>query len=110
MSKRCAAGGAESELVGVADAARQLGVTANMLYIWRHRRQGPASFRIGRRVVYRRAVLDEWVRAQELADSRSNPSLNPLNRPLKRVVGYAPRTTRGGAGQRVGVPRKHSID
>ncbi|MEU0690976.1 helix-turn-helix transcriptional regulator [Streptomyces uncialis] len=51
-------------------AATYLGLSPNTLYVWRHRRQGPSSFRMGRRVMYRITGLDEWVRAQELSDSR----------------------------------------
>lgn len=54
-------------------AAEYLGLSPNTLYVWRHRRQGPPSFRMGRRVMYRISALDEWVASQERADSRSNP-------------------------------------
>ncbi|MGW7056264.1 helix-turn-helix transcriptional regulator [Streptomyces sp. NPDC054887] len=67
-------------------AAVYLGISPNTLYVWRHRRQGPPSFQMGRRVMYRISALDEWVHRQERADSRSNPALNPLNRkPLRRT-------------------------
>ncbi|MEH0401955.1 helix-turn-helix transcriptional regulator [[Kitasatospora] papulosa] len=67
-------------------AAAYLGISPNTLYVWRHRRQGPPSFPMGRRVMYRISALDEWVDRQERADSRSNPALNPLNRkPLRRT-------------------------
>lgn len=67
-------------------AAMYLGISPNTLYVWRHRRQGPPSFRMGRRVMYRISALDEWVDRQEQADSRSNPALNPLNRkPMRRT-------------------------
>ncbi|MEU9675731.1 helix-turn-helix domain-containing protein [Streptomyces parvus] len=67
-------------------AAAYLGISPNTLYVWRHRRQGPPSFQMGRRVMYRISALDEWVDRQEKADSRSNPALNPLNRkPLRRT-------------------------
>ncbi|MBT2488542.1 helix-turn-helix domain-containing protein [Streptomyces sp. ISL-96] len=66
--------------LSVKDAAEYLGLSPHTLYVWRHRRQGPPSFRMGTRgrVMYRREVLDAWVREQEQADSRSNPSLSPL--------------------------------
>ncbi|WEO94628.1 helix-turn-helix domain-containing protein [Streptomyces sp. FXJ1.172] len=65
----------------VKDAAEYLGLSPHTLYVWRHRRQGPPSFRMGPRgrVMYRLETLDAWVREQEQADSRSNPALNPLN-------------------------------
>ncbi|RCG24099.1 DNA-binding protein [Streptomyces diacarni] len=65
-------------------AAQYLGISANTLYVWRHRRQGPPSFRMGGRVMYRISALEEWVAAQESADSRSNPSRSPFSRPPQR--------------------------
>ncbi|AZK96596.1 MULTISPECIES: helix-turn-helix transcriptional regulator [Streptomyces] len=70
----------EPAFLSLPQAATYLGLSPNTLYVWRHRRQGPPSFRMGRRVMYRITVLDEWVRAQELSDSRSNRSLDPLLR------------------------------
>ncbi|MFI1677418.1 helix-turn-helix domain-containing protein [Streptomyces sp. NPDC020607] len=65
----------------VKDAADYLGLSPHTLYVWRHRRQGPPSFRMGPRgrVMYRREALDAWIREQELADSRSNLALNPVS-------------------------------
>jgi excisionase family DNA binding protein len=65
-------------------AAEYLGISPNTLYVWRHRRQGPPSFRMGRRVMYRITALDDWVREQEQADSRSSTKINPSNHPLGR--------------------------
>ncbi|MFD5319426.1 helix-turn-helix transcriptional regulator [Streptomyces sp. NPDC127098] len=65
-------------------AAEYLGISPNTLYIWRHRRQGPPSFRMGRRVMYRISSLNKWIAEQERADSRSNRSLDPVNRRVER--------------------------
>ncbi|MET9952756.1 helix-turn-helix domain-containing protein [Streptomyces sp. NPDC006339] len=69
-----------SGFLNVKDAAEYLGISPHTLYVWRHRRQGPPSFRMGSRgrVMYRRTALDAWIDEQERADSRSNPALNPL--------------------------------
>ncbi|MFD3804405.1 helix-turn-helix transcriptional regulator [Streptomyces sp. NPDC058619] len=77
--------------LNVREAAEYLGLSPATLYVWRHRRQGPPSFRMGRsgRVMYRIETLDEWIREQEQADSRSNTSLNPVNAAPKRRAGYA---------------------
>ena len=74
---------ARTAFLTVKDAAEYLGLSPHTLYVWRHRRQGPPSFRMGPRgrVMYRLEVLDAWIREQEQADSRSNPALNPLNPP-----------------------------
>ena len=68
----------ETAFLNLPKAAEYLGISPNTLYVWRHRRQGPPSFRMGRRVMYRITALGAWVRAQEQADSRSNSALNPL--------------------------------
>ncbi|GAB2897322.1 helix-turn-helix transcriptional regulator [Streptomyces mayteni] len=65
-------------------AAEYLGISPNTLYVWRHRRQGPPSFRMGRRVMYRISSLNKWIAEQERADSRSNESLNPVSRGSER--------------------------
>ncbi|MGC9539844.1 helix-turn-helix domain-containing protein [Streptomyces sp. UG1] len=67
--------------LNVRDAAEYLGLSPHTLYVWRHRRQGPPSFRMGPggRVMYRMEVLDAWIREQEQADSRSNAVLSPLD-------------------------------
>lgn len=75
----------QTAFLNLPQAAEYLGLSPNTLYVWRHRRQGPPSFRMGRRVMYRITALDEWVRAQEQADSRTNRALNPLaHQPQRR--------------------------
>ena len=73
----------ETAFLNVQNAARYLGISVNTLYVWRHRRQGPPSFRMGSggRVMYRCELLDAWLTEQQEADARSNPVLNPLNKP-----------------------------
>ncbi|WP_432066565.1 helix-turn-helix transcriptional regulator [Streptomyces sp. C10-9-1] len=76
----------ETAFLTLPKAAEYLGLSPNTLYVWRHRRQGPPSFRMGRRVMYRISALDQWVRDQEMSDSRSNSALNPLaQKPQRRV-------------------------
>ncbi len=83
----------EAAFLTVADAATYLGISANTLYVWRHRRQGPPSFRMGPggRVMYRRDLLDAWLTEQQAADSRSNLTLSPLVQVQRR---RAPRASR----------------
>ncbi|MEO3851724.1 helix-turn-helix domain-containing protein [Streptomyces sp. B8F3] len=69
------------------EAATYLGVSPATMRTWRHRRRGPASFRMEGRIVYRRHALDVYLDACEAADSRSNPDLNPLNRPAEAQTG-----------------------
>lgn len=47
--------------------AQALGLTADTLSRWEARRQGPPCTRIGRKTYYRRAAVQEWIRAQEQA-------------------------------------------
>lgn len=77
-----ASSAARAAFLTVKDAADYLGLSPHTLYVWRHRRQGPPSFRMGPRgrVMYRREALDAWIREQEQADSRSNQALSPLAR------------------------------
>lgn len=77
----------ETAFLNLTKAAEHLGISPNTLYVWRHRRQGPPSFRMGGRVMYRISALNEWVITQEQADSRSNTALNPVSqKPTKRDV------------------------
>ncbi|WP_371628243.1 helix-turn-helix domain-containing protein [Streptomyces sp. NBC_00341] len=71
----------DASFLNVRDAAAYLGISPHTLYVWRHRRQGPPSFRMGPRgrVMYRRTALDAWIHEQECADSRSNSALSPLS-------------------------------
>ncbi|BCO57180.1 helix-turn-helix domain-containing protein [Mycobacterium intracellulare subsp. intracellulare] len=46
------------------------GVDAATLRYWRHADTGPASFKLGRRVVYRRSEVERWIAEQEAATRR----------------------------------------
>lgn len=83
---------ASAVFLTVKDAAEYLGLSPHTLYVWRHRRQGPPSFRMGPRgrVTYRREALDAWIREQEQADSRSNLALSPLSRAPQQRAAYTP--------------------
>ncbi|MDZ7710845.1 MAG: helix-turn-helix domain-containing protein [Roseovarius sp.] len=45
--------------------ARELSVTPDTLGRWEARREGPPCTRIGRKILYRRASVRDWLRAQE---------------------------------------------
>ncbi|GAA1891001.1 helix-turn-helix transcriptional regulator [Streptantibioticus ferralitis] len=81
----------QTAFLNLPKAAEYLGISPNTLYVWRHRRQGPPSFCMGRRVMYRISALNEWVRQQEQADSRSNPALDPLNTKAQPRAGHTQR-------------------
>jgi excisionase family DNA binding protein len=56
--------GHEPELLTIAEAAEVLRTPVATLRYWRHRNTGPRSFRLGRRVLYRRDDLHAWIDAQ----------------------------------------------
>ena len=49
------------------ELARQLNLTSDTLGRWEARREGPPCTRLGRKVFYRRASVQDWLRAQEQA-------------------------------------------
>jgi predicted DNA-binding transcriptional regulator AlpA len=51
------------KLVPIHQAAEQLGRPVATLYDWRYKDIGPRSAKIGGKVMYRQADLDEWVEA-----------------------------------------------
>jgi excisionase family DNA binding protein len=53
-----------SELLTIAEAAELLRAPVATLRYWRHLGTGPHSFRLGRRVVYRRDDLQSWIDAR----------------------------------------------
>ena len=55
----------QPELLTIAEAAEILRAPVATLRFWRHRNIGPRSFRLGRRVLYRRDDLYAWIGAQE---------------------------------------------
>lgn len=54
----------QPELLTVAEAADLLRAPVATLRYWRHLNIGPHSFRLGRRVLYRREDLRAWIDAQ----------------------------------------------
>ena len=54
----------EPQLLTTAEAADVLRAPVATLRYWRHLGTGPNSFRLGRRVLYRRADLRTWIDAR----------------------------------------------
>jgi predicted DNA-binding transcriptional regulator AlpA len=54
----------DTDLITVLEAAERLRTPAATLGYWRHVGIEPKSFKIGRRVVYRRDDLEAWVETQ----------------------------------------------
>lgn len=55
---------AEHQILTIHEAADIVRTPVSTLRYWRYLGTGPRSFRIGRRVVYRRADLEEWITTQ----------------------------------------------
>ncbi len=53
-----------TELLTITEAADLLRAPVATLRYWRHLGTGPRSFRLGRRVLYRRDDLQAWVEEQ----------------------------------------------
>ena len=60
--------GHESDLLTITEAADLLRAPVATLRYWRHLGTGPRSFRLGRRVLYRRDDLHNWI-AQQRAET-----------------------------------------
>jgi excisionase family DNA binding protein len=57
------------ELLTITEAAELLRTPVATLRYWRHLGTGPRSFRLGRRVLYRRDDLHAWIDAQHRQSS-----------------------------------------
>jgi hypothetical protein len=62
------------EILNTAQVSAQTGVPIGTLRYWRHAGQGPASFCLGRRVVYRKGEVERWITEQEATTRRGGAS------------------------------------
>lgn len=60
-------------LLNLEDVSALLQVPVATLRYWRQRGEGPPSFRLGKRVMYRRADVGAWVDEQAAAGRRGGP-------------------------------------
>jgi excisionase family DNA binding protein len=63
-----------TDLLTITEAAQLLRCPVATLRYWRHRGTGPASFRIGRHVLYRQSDLDDWIEKRVAADTGRRPT------------------------------------
>lgn len=59
-----------NDLDGTGAVADYTGIHEATLRYWRYENKGPASFKLGRRVMYRKADVDAWLAAQYEATAR----------------------------------------
>jgi predicted DNA-binding transcriptional regulator AlpA len=57
------------ELLTTAEVALMTRAPESTVRYWRHLGTGPRSFRLGRRVVYRRHEVERWLREHETSDA-----------------------------------------
>lgn len=55
----------EQEFLTTAEVAAWLRMPESSVRWWRHSGKGPASFSVGKRVLYRRTVVEAWIAEQE---------------------------------------------
>ena len=56
------------DLLTISEAAALLRAPVATLRYWRHLGTGPRSFRLGRRVLYRRDDIEAWIQSQHDQD------------------------------------------
>lgn len=57
------------QLLTAQDLAIYLEVPVATVYVWRHRRQGPPGFKVGRHLRYRVRDVEQWIN-QRLEENR----------------------------------------
>lgn len=60
---------AQPEFYSPKTLAERIDRSEHTVRYWRTRGEGPAGFRIGRRVVYHRAEVERWLAEQEAAST-----------------------------------------
>lgn len=63
-----------SDLMTTAEVAELTRLPVGTLRYFRHSNTGPTSFKLGRRVTYRRDAVMAWIADQERADSERRPA------------------------------------
>jgi predicted DNA-binding transcriptional regulator AlpA len=63
-----------TELLTTDEVAVITRATVATVRYWRHLGTGPRSFRLGRRVVYRRRDVEQWLSEREIADASAPAS------------------------------------
>lgn len=55
-----------AELLTSRETAAMLRVPVRTLYVWRGAGRGPAAYRVGKRVLYKRADVESWLEARRV--------------------------------------------
>jgi excisionase family DNA binding protein len=59
------------KLMSLTDVSEMLGIPVHTLYRWRYKGHGPAGYRVGRHVRYRREAVEAWLEPEMLQDLQS---------------------------------------
>jgi Helix-turn-helix domain len=62
-----------SDMLTTAEAAAYLSLAPHTLNVWRITGRGPAFVKIGRRIAYRKAALDEFITARTFSSTSQYP-------------------------------------
>ncbi|MDV7197028.1 helix-turn-helix domain-containing protein [Rhodococcus kroppenstedtii] len=62
--------GTRPGFVSIAELSSETGIAAATLRCWRRDNYGPASFKMGGRIVYRRSEIARWLAEQETQTKR----------------------------------------
>ncbi len=54
----------DREYLTVPEFASEVRASVQTVYSWRHRGRGPKAYRVGRRLLFRRADVQEWLAQQ----------------------------------------------
>ncbi|WP_448623991.1 helix-turn-helix transcriptional regulator [Geodermatophilus sp. URMC 64] len=65
--------GSQPELLTIAEAAELVRAPVATLRYWRHLGTGPRSFRLGRRVLYRREDVHAWINDRHSENRAGRP-------------------------------------
>ena len=61
-----------TDVLTLRKTAERIGVAENTLRSWRGQGRGPEGFKVGRRVMYRPEVVEQWLADQEAATSSNS--------------------------------------
>jgi predicted DNA-binding transcriptional regulator AlpA len=73
-----------SPYLNVKQLAKRWHTTPNAIYTARSRRRGPRGFKRGKQVLFPLSEIEAHERAEQAADSRFNPELDPTSAPVQR--------------------------
>jgi excisionase family DNA binding protein len=98
------------DLLTITEAAALLRAPVATLRYWRHVGTGPRSFRLGRRVLYRRDDLDAWVNAQRGQESPGFAARVTVAAQPPALLSHARSGKAGGTSRRAGVGRRRAAE